>query len=130
MITAPPIRPLASARIRPLGQDAGVAGHWSAWLNTCSNRVGGHAAACLVALPGAVRQRARVGAWPGPGVVGAVPLRAGQGRAGGPEGLGARHDSVSDTDTAARPPEPADPSEEPAQLASWSEFHQCVEALP
>jgi hypothetical protein len=45
--------------------------------DTCSNRIGERAAACLVALLGAVRERARTGTGPGAGVLGAVPLRRG-----------------------------------------------------
>jgi multidrug efflux pump subunit AcrA (membrane-fusion protein) len=60
-------------------------------LDKCSNRVGGSAVACLVALPRAVRERARVGAWPGAGVLEAVLMPRRPDAAPGPGHLGALH---------------------------------------
>src|SRR5881227_1973174 len=48
----------------------------------------------------------------------------------GPLGLGAHHASRAGDDSAAPPPEPADSSHEPAELLSWCEFHQRIQALP
>ena len=56
--------------------------------NTCSNRVGRSAAAGLVVLSGAVRERARLDAWAGHRVVRAVRLRPGPSGVPGSEGQG------------------------------------------
>lgn len=52
----------------------------------------------------------------------------------GPEGLGAHHASQGTPPTAAgshiAAVEPADQSHEASRIASWSEFHECIEALP
>lgn len=52
-------------------------------LNTCSNRVGGSAAACLVVLPGTMRARAPVGTRPGACALHTVRLPARSGRVRG-----------------------------------------------
>jgi hypothetical protein len=57
----------------------------------CSNRRGGSAVSCVVALPRAVRERARVGPWTGAGVLAAVPLRERPDAASRPGHLGTLH---------------------------------------
>jgi len=47
----------------------------------------------------------------------------------GPEGIGANH-ATHPADSDIPPPEKADLSHEPAQLAEWSELHQQIGALP
>jgi RNA polymerase sigma factor (sigma-70 family) len=51
----------------------------------------------------------------------------------GPEGLGRHQVSGAGRDDAETPPGPPDPSsdtDDPARLASWSEFHETIESLP
>ncbi|MFL5340532.1 MAG: RNA polymerase sigma factor [Gemmataceae bacterium] len=52
----------------------------------------------------------------------------------GPQGAGAHHASHADADDPERPaglaPDVSNSTHDPARLASWSEFHQQVEALP
>jgi RNA polymerase sigma-70 factor (ECF subfamily) len=52
----------------------------------------------------------------------------------GPQGAGAHHVSLADTDplneTPRPTPEPPDTTHEPSRLAIWSEFHRQVDGLP
>jgi RNA polymerase sigma-70 factor (ECF subfamily) len=50
----------------------------------------------------------------------------------GPQGLGARHESVGPSDARTRPgfDSPAPDTNDPGRLVDWTEFHEQVEALP
>jgi len=86
------VRDLAERLDRPAGLAGSPAG--GAHLIVpygCSNRRGGGAVSCVVALPRAVRERARVGTWAGAGVLAAVPLRERPEAASRPGHLGTLH---------------------------------------
>lgn len=51
-------------------------------------------------------------------------------RFGGPQGIGANHDSVGGESEQGRLADPSVDTLDPAQLAQWSEFHRIVEAMP
>ncbi len=51
----------------------------------------------------------------------------------GPEGLGRHHGSRAGPDgagTTSEPPDSSSDTDDPARLASWSEFHETIESLP
>jgi RNA polymerase sigma-70 factor (ECF subfamily) len=49
----------------------------------------------------------------------------------GPQGIGARHESVAGAPDASRPAaDPADSTHDPGRLAQWTEFHRQVDRLP